>query len=45
MVIEPKYDLTFHFSEGLAAVKISDQWGYIDKTGKNGDRTAEAVSC
>ncbi len=33
-VIEPKYDLTFHFSEGLAAVMIGGKWGYIDTTGK-----------
>lgn len=33
MVIEPNYDLTFHFSEGLAAVQIGDEWGYIDKSG------------
>ena len=33
-VIEPKYDLTFHFSEGLAAVMVGGKWGYIDTTGK-----------
>lgn len=33
-MIEPKYDLTSHFSDGLAAVKIGDKWGYIDKSGK-----------
>jgi hypothetical protein len=26
--------LTFHFAEGLAAVKIGDKWGYIDNFGK-----------
>ena len=34
MVIEPKFDLTFHFSEDLAAVKMGDKWGFIDNTGK-----------
>lgn len=33
-VIEPNYDLTFHFSEGLAAVMVRGKWGYIDTTGK-----------
>jgi hypothetical protein len=33
-VIEPKFDLTFHFSEGLAAVMIGGKWGYIDTSGK-----------
>ncbi|MGE5648307.1 MAG: WG repeat-containing protein [Acidobacteriota bacterium] len=33
-VIEPKYDLTFHFSEGFAAVMVGGKWGYIDTRGK-----------
>lgn len=33
-VIEPKFDLTFHFSEGVAAVMVGDKWGYIDTSGK-----------
>lgn len=33
-MIEPRYDLTFHFSEGLAAVMVGGKWGYIDTTGK-----------
>jgi len=34
IVIEPKYDLTTPFHEGLAAVRINYKWGFIDKTGK-----------
>jgi hypothetical protein len=34
VVIKPKFDLTFHFSEGLAAVEIGGKWGYINKAGK-----------
>ena len=33
-VVEPKFENYGNFSEGLAAVKINDKWGYIDKTGK-----------
>jgi WG containing repeat len=29
-----RFDDTGEFSEGLAAVKIGNQWGYIDKTGR-----------
>jgi len=34
MVIEPQFDLTFPFSEGLALVKTRDKIGYINKTGR-----------
>lgn len=34
MVIEPKYDFTRGFSEGLAKVQMGDKEGFIDKTGK-----------
>jgi WG containing repeat len=34
IVIPAKYDLTFGFSEGLAAVEIGKQWGFIDTSGK-----------
>jgi WG containing repeat len=34
IVINPRFDLTFHFSEGLAAVLINGKWGYIDTSGK-----------
>jgi len=34
IVIEPKFDNAWSFSEGLARVKIDDKDGYIDKTGK-----------
>ena len=33
IVIEPKFDSTNIFSNGLAAVKIGKGWGYIDTTG------------
>ena len=34
MVVEPVYDQTDFFSEGLAAVKMGEKWGYIDRMGK-----------
>lgn len=34
VVIEPKYDLAFDFSEGLACVAVGPLRGYIDRTGK-----------
>ena len=33
MVIPCKYDKAFDFHNGLAAVKLNEKWGYIDKTG------------
>jgi hypothetical protein len=33
-VIEPTFDLTYGFSEGLAAVRIGDKWGYVDPSGR-----------
>jgi hypothetical protein len=32
--IEPRFDLTVRFSDGLAAVKIGEKWGFIDQTGR-----------
>lgn len=34
IVIEPQFDQADSFSQGLARVKIGNQWGYIDKQGK-----------
>ena len=34
VVIQPQFDQVKGFSEGLAAVRLGDKWGYIDKTGK-----------
>ena len=34
VAIEAKYDLVYHFSEGLAPVMLDRKWGYIDKTGE-----------
>jgi len=34
IVIEPQFNDAGSFSEGLAAVKINGEWGFIDKTGK-----------
>lgn len=39
MAIDCKYDDADIFSEGLAPVKLGNNWGYIDKTGK------EVVPC
>lgn len=33
-VIPPLYDLAFEFSEGLALVRVSDVWHFIDTTGE-----------
>lgn len=33
-VIPPIYDFGRDFSEGLAAVRLNNRWGFIDKTGK-----------
>jgi hypothetical protein len=33
VVIEPKFNFTRKFVEGLAAVQINDKWGFIDKSG------------
>ncbi|WP_153730413.1 WG repeat-containing protein [Sporosarcina obsidiansis] len=32
-IIAPKYDMARDFSEGLAAVKVGEKWGYIDTKG------------
>jgi hypothetical protein len=33
-VVKPKYDSVQTFSEGVAAVKGNDKWGYVDSNGK-----------
>ena len=33
-VIEPRFDTAMPFSEGLAAVLVTDKWGYADKEGR-----------
>lgn len=33
VIINPEYDLTYGFHEGIAAVKIGSSWGFIDKLG------------
>ncbi|MDP8966731.1 MAG: WG repeat-containing protein [Cyanobacteriota bacterium] len=33
MTVSPQFKDTQLFSEGLAAVKINSQWGYIDPSG------------
>ena len=34
VVVQPKYDGVWKFTEGLAQVKLNDKYGFIDKTGK-----------
>jgi hypothetical protein len=34
IVINPQFDRCGHFVDGLAAVEVGQQWGYIDTTGK-----------
>ncbi|MET3107652.1 hypothetical protein AAKU67_002173 [Oxalobacteraceae bacterium GrIS 2.11] len=34
LLTDDKYDGATDFSEGLAAVKVNHQWGFIDRTGK-----------
>jgi hypothetical protein len=34
IVIQPRFDDAWRFSEGLAPVRIEEKWGYIDQTGK-----------
>jgi hypothetical protein len=34
IVVYVKYDEVSQFSEGLAAVRIKDEWGYIDRSGR-----------
>ena len=34
MIIGPEFDLATDFSEGLAAIRVGDKWGYINKDGK-----------
>lgn len=34
MVVKPEFDEALRFSEGLAAVKIGNTFGYISKDGK-----------
>src|SRR6185295_1368117 len=33
MVIGSQFQWTFGFREGLAAVQVSEKWGYVDKNG------------
>ena len=33
-MIKPQFEMTYSFSEGIAAVKKNGKWIYIDKTGK-----------
>ena len=34
IVVEPKYDRAYNFSEGLAMVELNKKWGFIDEKGK-----------
>lgn len=34
VIINPEYDLTYGFHEGIAAVESGNNWGFIDKSGK-----------
>lgn len=34
MIIQPQYDEAFHFSDGLAKVKVGDMYSFIDQQGE-----------
>jgi hypothetical protein len=34
IVIQPRFQMVYPFSEGLAAVQVDGQWGFIDATGQ-----------
>ena len=34
MLIRPKFDYAYDFSEGLALVEVGHKWGFIDQTGQ-----------
>jgi hypothetical protein len=34
MAIQPRFQFTYGFSEGLAAVQVGERWGYIDRAGE-----------
>ena len=32
-IVEPRFESAYSFSEGMAAVRLDDNWGYIDSNG------------
>ncbi|HEX2640476.1 MAG TPA: WG repeat-containing protein, partial [Pyrinomonadaceae bacterium] len=34
VVIEPKYEDAYDFSEGLAPIKVDGKWGFINESGR-----------
>jgi len=34
MIVEPQFQLAWHFSDGMAAVQVGGKWGFIDTSGK-----------
>lgn len=34
IVVEPRYDLAYPFTEGLAAVRLAGKYGYLNESGK-----------
>ncbi len=34
IVIQPQFEEVNDFEEDMAAVKVGDKWGFVDKTGK-----------
>ena len=34
IVVEPRYDLAYPFTEGLAAVRLDGKYGYLNESGK-----------
>ena len=34
VVVEPKYDLAYPFTEGVAAVRLAGKYGYLNESGK-----------
>jgi hypothetical protein len=34
LIVQPQFDVMWHFYEGLSNFKLNDKWGFVDKEGK-----------